>query len=109
MFRYRKDNFYVIGAQNNATLRHELAHALYSSNHEYQKDINNFIKKHNSKLKTLTNIILKKGYCKEVIIDEIQAYITDNDDSEIINNTCQSVITGINNIYNSYNKIKTKK
>jgi hypothetical protein len=109
LFRYRKDNFYIIGAQNNTTLRHELAHALYSSNEGYRKDIDNFIKKHTAKLKKLRNILLKKGYCKEVLNDEIQAYITDNDDPEIINSTCQSVITGINAIYNSYNKMKANK
>ena len=109
LFRYRKDNFYIIGAQNNATLRHELAHALYSSNEKYRTDIDNFLKKHTTKLKKLRNILLKKGYCKEVLNDEIQAYITDNDDPQIINSTCPSIITGINTIYNSYNKIKANK
>ena len=109
LFRYRKDSFYIIGAQNNATLRHELAHALYASNEQYKREIDNFIKKYTNKFKKLSNILLKKGYCKEVINDEIQAYITDNDDSEIINSACPTIITGINKIYNLYNKEKTKK
>ena len=109
LFRYRKDSFYIIGAQNNATLRHELAHALYASDEQYKREINNFIKKYTNKFKKLSNILLKKGYCKEVINDEIQAYITDNDDSEIINSACPTIITGINKIYNLYNKEKTKK
>ena len=109
LFRYRKDSFYIIGAQNNATLRHELAHALYASDEQYKREINNFIKKYTNKFKKLSNILLRKGYCKEVINDEIQAYITDNDDSEIINSACPTIITGINKIYNLYNKEKTKK
>lgn len=108
-FRYRHDDFYIIGAQNDATLRHELAHALYASNINYRKEINSFIQKNAKKVVKINKILLKKGYCKEVLNDEIQAYITDNDDSEFINNTCPAVISGINQIYNRYNIAKVKK
>jgi hypothetical protein len=108
LFRYRKDNFYIIGAQNNSTLRHELAHALYSSNIKYKTEIDGFLKKNEKKLKDTNKYILGKGYCKEVLNDEIQAYITDNDDNNIINMTCSSVITGINKIYQKYNTEKVK-
>lgn len=109
LFRYRSDKFYIIGAQNNSTLRHELAHALYSSDTKYKNEIDNFIKKNNRKLQKTIKHILKKGYCKEVINDEIQAYVTDNDDSEIINLTCPNIISSINQIYNKYNKAKVMK
>lgn len=105
LFKYRNDNFYIIGAQNNATLRHELAHALYASNLDYRTEIDNFIEKNKKKLQKAYNYIKKKGYCKEVINDELQAYITDNDDTTIIHNTCANVISGINKLYNKY---KTK-
>lgn len=109
LFRYRQDNFYIIGAQNNSVLRHELAHALYASNIKYKTEIDAFLKKNQKKLKKINFYILSKGYCKDVLNDEIQAYITDNDDNELINITCPSIITGINKIYQKYNIAKVKK
>jgi len=109
LFRYRKDSFYIIGAQNNSVLRHELAHALYASDSKYRNEIDTFIAKNSKKMKKTFNYIFSKGYCKEVVNDEIQAYITDNDDSELINLTCPSVIAGINKIYNKFNKAKVQK
>jgi len=109
LFKYRNDDFYIIGAQNKNVLRHELAHALYASNPKYKLAIDNFVSKNKNKLKKTISYLTKKGYCKEVIYDEIQAYITDNEDTEIINNTCPLVISGINQIYNKYNTAKVKK
>lgn len=109
LFKYRNDNFYIIGAQNNSTLRHELSHALYASNSKYRDEVNKFLNKNKNKLKSTSKYILDKGYCPEVLYDEIQAYITDNDDNELINNTCPSIIAGINKIYNKYNVEKVKK
>ena len=109
LFKYRNDNFYIIGAQNNSTLRHELSHALYASNVKYRDEINTFLNKNKSKLKQTSKYILNKGYCQEVLYDEIQAYITDNDDNELINNTCPSIIAGVNKIFNKYNLAKVKK
>ena len=103
LFRYRKDNFYIIGAQNNSTLRHELSHALYASNIKYKTEIDNFLRKNQKKLKDTNAYILEKGYCEEVLNDEIQAYITDNDDNKLINITCSSVIAGVNKIYQKLN------
>ena len=109
LFKYRNDNFYIIGAQNNSTLRHELSHALYASNVKYRDEINKFLTKNKNKLKSTSKYILDKGYCEEVLYDEIQAYITDNDDNELINNTCPSIIAGVNKIFNKYNVEKVKK
>lgn len=109
LFKYRKDDFYIIGAQNNSTLRHELAHALYASNIKYQNEINKFLLKNKSKIKKSLKYIKDKGYCDNVLFDELQAYITDNDDNELINITCPSVIAGINQIFNKYNTEKVKK
>lgn len=109
LLRYRKDEFYIIGAQNHNVLRHELAHALYASNTKYKLEIDNFLGKHKSKLIKTNKYILNKGYSKDVLNDEIQAYITDNDDNELINVTCPTIIAGINQIFNKYNKAKVKK
>ena len=107
--QYRKDNFYIIGSQDNSILRHELSHALYSSNLKYKKEIDSFILKNKRKLKEPFDYILSKGYCEDVLNDELQAYITDNDDNELINKTCPSVIAGINKIFHKYNSAKVKK
>lgn len=104
LFRYRQDRFYIIGSQDDSVLRHELSHALYFHNPKYKQEIDDYINKNKKKLKKTIEYILTKGYCEEVLYDEIQAYITDNQDAEIINNTCQSIITGINQIYQKYNK-----
>ena len=109
LFRYRHDNFYIIGAQNTATLRHELSHALYASNEKYKNEINRFLNNNRQKIKKASKYILDKGYCKDVLFDELQAYITDNDDNELINVTCSSVITGVNKIFNKYNIAKVSK
>lgn len=109
LFKYRSDNFYIIGAQNNLVLRHELSHALYASNIKYKQEIDCFLNKNKSKLKSTLKYIKDKGYCDEVLYDEIQAYITDNDDNELINITCPTVLAGINKIFNKYNIEKIKK
>lgn len=102
LFKYRYDNFYIIGAQNDSVLRHELAHALYASNIKYKNSINTYISKHKSSLRKISKYILDKGYCKDVLYDEIQAYITDNEDEYIIKNTQPHIIQGINTIYQQY-------
>lgn len=109
LFKYRSDSFYIIGAQNNSVLRHELSHALYASNLKYREEINSFLNKNKNKLKQTIKYIKNKGYCDDVLYDEIQAYITDNDDNELINITCPTVLAGINKIFNKYNLEKVKK
>lgn len=109
LFKYRSDNFYIIGAQNTSVLRHELSHALYSNNIKYKQEIDNFLNKNKNKIKQTLKYIKDKGYCDEVLFDEIQAYITDNDDNELINITCPTILAGINQIYNKYNVAKVKK
>jgi hypothetical protein len=102
LFRYRHDNFYIIGAQNDSVLRHELAHALYASSIRYKNAIDNYLLKHKSSLKKIGQYIIDKGYCKEVLNDELQAYITDNEDEYIIKNTPKHIIRQVNSIYDQY-------
>lgn len=106
LFKYRSDHFYIMGAQNIDTLRHELCHALYDSNIKYRTEIDNYINKHKKQLAKAKKYILDKGYSREVINDELQAYITDNDDPGIINSTSPHIILDINNIYNKFRKSK---
>ncbi len=102
--KYRNDNFYIIGAQNKSTLRHELCHAMYGYSIKYKNEIDKFITKNQSRFKKVSKYILDKGYTKDVLKDELQAYITDNDDTFILNNLDAQLIAGINKIYQRYKK-----
>jgi hypothetical protein len=102
--KYRHDNFYIIGAQNNSTLRHELSHALYGFNAKYKDEIDSLIKKYHKDFAKVSKYILKKGYDKSVLNDELQAYITDNDDEFIRNNLNPNRINDIFSIYKRHRK-----
>ena len=102
LFKYRHDHFYIIGAQNNSVLRHELAHALYSHNTKYKDKVNLLCSKFKKELSKTRKYILEKGYHHEVINDELQAYITDNDDEFIIKNTPSNLIDKFNKLYEEY-------
>lgn len=102
LFRYRNDNFYIIGAQTYSVLRHELAHALYSHNKQYKKNIDNYINKNKKYLLKISKYILDKGYSRDVLNDELQAYITDNEDEYIVANTPSKIINDINSIYRKH-------
>jgi hypothetical protein len=102
LFRYRDDDYYIIGAQNNSVLRHELAHALYSHNMKYKQAIDSYISQNKKFLTKTSKYILDKGYCKEVLNDELQAYITDNDDEFIISNTPNRILQDINSIHRKF-------
>jgi hypothetical protein len=102
LFRYRHDDFFIIGAQNESVLRHELAHALFAYNSKYRYAIDLYVLKHQKELKKISRYILDKGYCEDVLIDELQAYITDNEDEFIMNNTSAKIIEDINSIYRKF-------
>jgi len=99
LLKYRYDDFYIIGAQNNSTLRHELSHAMYGYSVKYKNEIDEFISKNKTKFRKIKKHILDKGYHEDVVNDEIQAYVTDNDDAFILNNLDPELISGINKIY----------
>lgn len=102
--KYRQDDFYIIGAQTKSVLRHELSHALYGHSEQYRTEIDAFIKKNKARFRKTQKYILDKGYCKEVLNDETQAYVTDNDDKFILNNLDPDLISGINKIYHRNKK-----
>lgn len=102
LFKYRHNNFYIIGAQNNTILRHELAHALYSYNIIYKTKVDLICYKFKKELSKTSKYILNKGYHKDVLNDELQAYITDNDDSFIIKHTPQHIIARFNKLYEDH-------
>ncbi len=104
LLKYRHDSYYIIGAQNNSTLRHELAHAMYGYDQNYKNEIDAIIKKYNKGFNKISRYIIKKGYDKTVLNDELQAYITDNDDEFIRNNLDPSLINMICSTYKRYKK-----
>lgn len=104
LLKYRNDNYYIIGAQNNSTLRHELSHAMYGYDIKYKQLIDGFIKKNNKGFSKVSRHIIKKGYDKSVLNDELQAYITDNDDEFIRSNLDPTLINGILSIYKGHRK-----
>lgn len=99
LLKYRNDNYYIIGAQTKEVLRHELSHAMYGFCKKYKEEIDQFIDENKYKFKKIKQYILNKGYHKDVVNDEIQAYVTDNDDTFILNNLDSELISGINKIY----------
>lgn len=99
LLKYRNDTYYVIGAQSKTTLRHELSHAMYGYSEKYRNEIDTFLYENKRKFDKIRKYILDKGYHREVINDEIQAYVTDNDDSFILNNLDPELISGLNKIY----------
>jgi hypothetical protein len=104
LLKYRHDNYYIIGAQNNSTLRHELSHAMYGYDSKYKNEIDNYISKNKKGFTKVSKHILKRGYDKSVLNDELQAYITDNDDEFIRSNLDTKLINGILSIYKRYRK-----
>ena len=60
-----------------ASINHEIAHALYYLYPEYKKRCDKLIKKASSKsIITATRTLLKLGYCRKVLKDEMQAYFS---------------------------------
>lgn len=104
LLKYKHDSFYVIGAQDDATLRHELSHALFAFSVKYRIAIDQLCKKHQKELKKVSSYILSKGYDQEVINDELQAYITDNEDVFIKNNLDIAIIDQFNQLYEYHSK-----
>lgn len=99
LLKYRNDNYNIIGAQTKSVLRHELSHAMYGYSEKYRNEINEFIYENSTKFRKIKRYMLDKGYNKDVVNDEIQAYVTDNDDQYILNNLDPELISGINKIY----------
>jgi hypothetical protein len=104
LFKYRHDEFYIIGAQDSSVLKHELTHALYFSNLEYRKNIDEIFLKHHKELSKVIRYIINKGYHKDVVYDELQAYISDNDNEFIISNTPKTVLNSVNKFHSKYYK-----
>lgn len=90
-FRARKlvgsNNFYFIGTNGlcEKTLNHELCHAFYHLDKDYKKKVNSVLKKLNKNVKEkIYKHLIELGYCKKVLLDELNAYMT-IDSKDILN------------------------
>ena len=88
-----KRKFYLIATHKKATkraLKHELAHAYYYLDKNYKKTMDALVKDFRHR-KELEAQLLKAGYCKKVLNDEIQAYCStfekDDFNKEILKKT----------------------
>jgi len=73
--KIKDKQYYLIGTfgkTNLLTLKHEVCHGMFYCCPEYKKLTTEIVKKY--KVKSLRNVLLNIGYCKEVLVDEIQAY-----------------------------------
>jgi hypothetical protein len=75
------NKIYVIGihkqSDNIGTLKHEMAHAMYSLYPRYRKTCNVLLKDVDEKTYGAgKEWLLRKGYCKKIIDDELQAYFS---------------------------------
>lgn len=108
LFKYRTDKFYIIGANDDSTIRHELAHALYYHDKTYSDSINTLFDNNIEHLKKASKYILDKGYTGEVLYDELQAYITDNDNEYLIKTIPSNIIDDVNSIYQKHSLDKSE-
>jgi len=78
-----KKNFYLIATHNykheKSDINHELSHAFYYLDDEYHETMNNLVNQCSRKV-SITKTLLKDGYSQDVIIDEIQAYLSTSSD-----------------------------
>lgn len=76
---FKYNPYYVIATKkgDRLTLKHELVHAHYYLNPKYKQEANVLVKHMRIGLKKeLTNKLRKMGYSKNVMIDEINAYMS---------------------------------
>ena len=79
LHKTHKTNYYLIGSLTNdkATLNHELCHAFYNIDKEYKRKANEIVSTLASNIRKKINKLLEEiGYCKKVLLDETQAYLT---------------------------------
>lgn len=81
-YRYpepEKEKFYLIGVDKveGDIMDHEIAHAMFYLDSDYKKEMTALVKNlAMRKYNGMCNILLKLGYRKEVLIDEIQAFMS---------------------------------
>jgi len=93
------DQYYIIGTtgSKSASMDHEIAHAIYTLYPEYKKSCDSIISKFSTSFKKKLQSVLidSGGYCKDVVPDEVQAYLSTS--VYICNTNIRSLTTKRNN------------
>jgi hypothetical protein len=101
--------FYILGVDKieSDVMQHEIAHGLFYTDSEYkQRTIEAYNNLPNIIKESMSNILLEMGYCDEVIIDEIQAYMsTGLCDSMSLIEGIDSEKTNFEQIYKNKNRV----
>lgn len=80
LFKYRDDDFYIIGTHNedgeDYTVEHEILHGLFYTEPEYKKEALEILGSGSEfSYDSFKKMLKNWGYCDEVLDDETQAYI----------------------------------
>lgn len=77
----KSSKFYLIGAVGNShALKHEIAHGFFYTIPEYRLEMQKLVKSIDTNLYSeMQDILRAYGYCRDVWIDEIQAYLSTGD------------------------------
>lgn len=102
-------NFYLIGVYKDEDLNHEIAHGYYYLDSIYKNnmDINTSLIDTNI-IRNIKKVLKKFGYCKEVLNDEIQAYLSTEKDLYLKNILNFDVSINITKKYREVFKEKDK-
>jgi hypothetical protein len=71
--------YYLIGVDSfeSSTMDHEIAHGLFYVNDDYKKKAFELVDNLPKRIMNgMSNVLLDMGYCEDVLIDEIQAYMS---------------------------------
>lgn len=78
--------FYLIGIYESDSLEHEISHGYYYLDNEYKTVMDTIISSSDqSFIKKIKSSLKKIGYCKERMDDEIQAYLSTEDNERLSN------------------------
>lgn len=80
-FTQKGEKFYLVGIYRLKDAAHEIAHALWYLDPYYRSDMKKVISNVSYSLYSqLTSLLLKWGYCDDVVEDEVQAYLATSDE-----------------------------
>jgi hypothetical protein len=113
LFEKMTGNFYIIGSygKNDRSVEvfnHELAHAFYFLNKKYKEKVDRFLKQNIGSLRKFEDTLLTMGYCKEVVLDELNAYLSTGYDVYINDGALEKLANVLKQMFEE-EKVKTLK
>lgn len=76
LFKDRADTYYVIGAQGDEVLEHEICHGLFYTNGLYRAEVSAFINSNPHLFTEVFDFVRGMMYHPSVYLDEVHAYAT---------------------------------